>query len=240
MQKKLFSIGVVAMFAAVAVFALAGTASAANFGNCAKAKAGGEGAGSTCGTAHVFEAYAAGEPLSLTTKKASATGNFELQNETTPANGIVCTALSGQGIMENTGGNAVSGTTLVFEKCKGLGALAFCQAPVAGTAQKLNGTEKIEGAVSSEAISSTETEVTPTGFNIACTGGAEKAGPLGETTVDLGEVTGKIVGHTVAAKQNELEFNKAKGEKFAGENSTQTGTSEQAEAYKPTEKIYQK
>jgi len=239
MNKKFFSIGVVAMLALVAVFAMTGSASAASFGNCLKAKAGGEGAGSTCGTSHVFEAYKAGEPLSVTTKKAAATGNFILQNEATPANGIECTLLNGQGITINTAGNGLSVQALVFEKCKGLGALAFCQAPVKAVAQKLNGTEKIIGKTTSEAIAANETEVTPEGFNIACTGGAEKAGPQ-ETTVDLGEVTGKIKGQTVAAKPYELNFNKAKGEVFAGEASTQTGTSETTESYKPTGKVYQK
>jgi hypothetical protein len=55
-MNKLFSLGALAMLAAGAVFAMTGTASAASWGNCLKAKAGGEGAGSTCGTAHVFEA----------------------------------------------------------------------------------------------------------------------------------------------------------------------------------------
>jgi hypothetical protein len=143
----------------------------------------------------------------VTTKKASATGNFELQDEAAPANGIVCTAFPGQGIIENTAGSGVGSQSSVFEKCKGLGAFAFCQQPVGGVVQTLNGTERLEGSVTTEAVSSNEQEITPHGFNIACAQGDARSK---ETTVDLGEFTGAIVGHTVAPKQNELEFNKAK------------------------------
>jgi hypothetical protein len=232
MNKKLFSISVAVVFAVVAFASMSAMASAAEFGNCNTALAGNH---PPCAANKTFTAFPNVTPIAGTTKKAAATGNFELQNEANPANGITCTKLSGQGFFINgVASNGFTEQNLVFEGCTGVGALAFCQTVVSGTAQKINGTGKIAGLITAEAINGTEQEITPHGFLVTCTSGS----PGG--TVDLGTVTGAIKGQTVPAKPYELNFNKAKGEVFAGEASTQTGTSESAEAYKPTGKIYAK
>ena len=237
-KKKIFSIGIVAMFAVVAAFAMAGTASAAEFGNCLTAKTGGEGTGSTCGTAHVFKAFT-GYYAVLTKKSGLSTVPLELE---TPAagSGIRCTAVSGQGVNVNPGGNGVSEQVLAFEKCKGYGpVLEPCQKIVELKAQKINGTEKVIGSIKAEAISSTEQEITPTGFTIACSEGGTKTG--GEVTKEYGGVTGKIVCKTVAPTKNyELFCNKAGGLTFAGMPSTQNGYTATTEAFYPAGKVYQK
>ncbi len=250
MHKKLFSIGLVAMFAMVAVFAMSGTASAGfQFGNCLKAKALGEGPGSTCGTSHVFTPFATTtENLkhevvpsyqAVLTKKPGLTEDSVLE---TPAfgSGLKCKGLSGQGVDTNVAGNGISEQVLTFEKCIGTGpVLEPCQKEVELKKQKLNGTEKIIGSVKSEAINGTEDEIEPTGFNVACSKGGAKTS--GEETEEFGEVTGKIKCQTVAPIKNyQLRCNHATGLLFAGVPSNQTGYSEVTEAFTPLGKVYQK
>jgi hypothetical protein len=237
-KKKMFSVGIVAMFAVVAAFAMAGTASAAQFGNCLTPKSLGEGAGSTCGTAHVFKAFGLGEYEGVVTKKPALTAVSELE---TPAfaSKLVCTGLSGQGIVVN-GAKGISEQVLTFEKCKGEGpALAQCQNEIEAKKQKLNGTEKDIGSVKAEAISPTEQEISPTGFNVACTEGGTKTG--GEITKEYGTVTGSITCTTLPPTKNyELHCAHAGGLIFGGQASFQTGYSETVEAFYPSGKVYQK
>jgi len=233
MRKKFFSMSVAAVLAVVAFAAIPSMASAHEFGNCLKPLA--TAVPPPCIAKKVFTPFPEGTPVAITNKKAPLTGEFELKNETTPANAIDCTKLSGQGTAINIAGTGHNELNLVFEGCKGVGALAFCQSVVSGVAQKINGTGKIIGEVTTEAISATEVEVTvKSGFNISCTGGVPGA------TVDLGTTTGKIVGKAVAAPKNyETVFTEATGLKFIGKNSTQTGTSETVEAFPPHGKLYQ-
>jgi hypothetical protein len=239
-KKKMFSVGITAMFAVVALFAMAGTASATGFGNCLES--GKEAA--LCGSTHQFQEFAPGTYHAVITKKPGSTPPSELE---TPAFGskLVCTGLSGQGVDINTGVHGISEQALVFEKCSGVGpALEKCQDEIALKKQKLNGTEKLIGSVKAEAINSTEQEISPTGFNTACTEGTgSKTGVgAGETTKEFGTVTGTITCKTVPTlgKQYELHCEKATGLIFGGAASNQTGFSEAVEAFYPSGKIYQK
>src|SRR5450759_711418 len=165
MRKKFFSISVAAVLAVVAFAAIPSMASAHEYGNCLKAEPLAK--PPPCIAKKIFTPFVG--PVAITNKKAPLTGNFELKNETTPANAIVCTKLSGQGTAINLGGIGHNELNLVFEGCTGVGALAFCQSTVSGVVQKINGTGKIIGEVASEQISATETEVTvKSGFNISC------------------------------------------------------------------------
>jgi len=223
MSKKFFFISVAAVLAAVALAGIPTMASANKIGTCVSKVA--PETKPPCAAKVKFTPYAEGTPVAVLEKKAGGTtALFELQNEATPANGFTCSALSGQGNLINLGGvgQAVPGQpqALVFEKCKGTGALASCTKP--------NGTEKLIGEVTNEINSKGETEVTvKSGFVIYCSG-------IG----DLGGVTGKVVGQEVSGKGYETAYTKAKGLTFAAEPSTQSGISEVVEAFAPKDKVY--
>jgi hypothetical protein len=232
MSKKFFSMSVAIL--AVAAFAVVpAIASAHEYGNCNKTGATGVHPPCTA-SGKVFTPLTGGATGTAIITKGDP-GDFFLKNETTPANKIKCEKESGQGVEINSGGTGTGAEVATFEKCKGEGALAFCETPVSGTAQKINGTEKIIGAVEFFASGPGETTVNivPGSFEVACTGGVP------ESTVNLGTVTGSITGKAVALKPYELFFNEAGGLKFAGEGSDQTGTQENEEAFKPGGKIYE-
>jgi hypothetical protein len=227
MHKKFLFTSLTAVLAVAAFAVMPAMASAATreYGTCAKV---GVETKPPCLAKYKFEAFAEGTAIPVLNKNVAGTGKFILQNEATPANGIECEKLSGQGILINLGGIGHSESTLIFEKCKGTGALAFCNTG------KINGSEKIEGIVSDEVNAAGEDEVTVQGgFNIAC-----EVAP--NSFLDLGGVTGGVTGQEdpVAGKGYATVFTKAKGEVFAGEASTQTGTSESPEAFAPKLKTY--
>ncbi len=226
MSKKFLFTSLTAVLAVVAFAVVPAMASAATreYGTCASKVL--PETKPPCAAKYKFTAFKEGEAIPVLNKNVALTGKFILQNEAEPANGIECEKLSGQGILINLGGVGHSESTLIFEKCKGTGALAFCNAG------KINGSEKIEGIVSDEVNAAGEDEVTVQGgFNIAC-----EISP--GSFLDLGGVTGGVTGQEVPGKGYETNFNKAKGEIFAGEPSTQTGTSESPEAFAPKLKTY--
>jgi len=226
MSKKFVFTSLTAVLAVAAFAVMPAMASAATreYGTCTSKVA--PETKPPCAAKEKFTPFAEGTAIPDLTKAVAKTGNFILQNEAEPANGIECEKLSGQGILINLGGVGHSESTLIFEKCKGTGALAFCNAG------KINGSEKIEGIVSDEVNPAGEDEVTVQGgFNIAC-----ELAP--NSFVDLGGVTGHVTGQEVPGLGYETHFNKAKGEVFLSENSTQTGTSESPEAFAPKAKTY--
>jgi len=232
MSKKFFSISV-AILALAAFAVVPAMASAHEFGNCNKT--GTAGIHPPCTTSgKVFTPLTGGATGTAIVTKGD-TGGFKLKNDTTPTNGIECAKEGGQGVTINTGGTGTGAEVATFEKCKGVGALAFCQTVVSGSAQKINGTEKIIGAVEYFASGANETtvKVVTGSFEVACTGGTP------ESTVNLGTVTGEITGKAVSGKPYELAFTEAHGLTFAGEGSNQTGTQENVEAFKPLGKIYE-
>jgi len=225
MHKKFLFTSLTAVLAVAAFAVMPAMASAATreYGTCAKA------APETkppCGAKYKFTPFAEGTAIPVLTKNVTGTGEFIFQFESTPANGWECEKLSGQGILINLGGIGHSESTLVFEKCKGTGAYAFCNTG------KINGSEKIEGLVSDEINAAGEDEVTiRAGFNIAC-----EVSP--NSYLDLGGPTGGLTGQEVPGKGYATNFNKAKGEIFGAEAMTVTGTSESPEAFAPKLKTY--
>jgi hypothetical protein len=225
MTRKFIVMSVAPLLAVAAVVVMPAMASAATreYGTCAK------GAPATvppCAAKDKFTPFKELRAIPVLNKNVALTGKFTLQIEKEPANGIECEKLSGQGILINLGGVGHSESTLVFEKCKGTGALAFCNAG------KINGTEKLIGLVSDEVNAAGEDEVTVQGgFTMTC-----EVGP--GASVDLGAMTGGFTGQEVPGKGYETNFNKAKGEVFAGELGTLTGTMESAEAFAPKARTY--
>jgi hypothetical protein len=229
MQKKLFSTGLAAVLAVVALSAITGTASAAEFGNClAKGPK-----GTPCFTGHEFTPFPAATPVAVLPRIVPFSGNLIIANEATPTNAIECTKLSGQGTDTNLGALGHSEEDIAFEGCKGVGSFEICQNTVRNRAQKINGTGKIEGEIEAEATGSEEEQVTlKNGFDVTCAG--EGAGE----TVSFGHITGQLKGALRQVQPWELEFNKTKGLVFDGEPATMTGTSEAVEAYLPSAKVY--
>jgi hypothetical protein len=225
MHKKFLFTSLTALLAVAAFAVMPAMASAATreYGTCAKA------APETkppCAAKDKFTPFAEGSAIPVLTKNVAQTGKFIVQYEKTPGTGFECEKLSGQGILINLGGVGYSESTLIFEKCKGTGALEFCNTG------KINGSEKIEGLVSDEVNAAGEDEVTVrAGFNIAC-----EISP--GSFLDLGGPTGGAKSQEVPGKGYATNFNKAKGWIFAGEPWTLTGTIESPEAFEPKLKTY--
>lgn len=157
----------------------------------------------------VFTAFTEFKHEAVISKKAGA-APFVLENEAKTAD-IECSSFAAAGFVWNVGGVGHSHFILVFDGCKGSGALAGCEIN-----PKTN--HEIEGTVTDEVLTETTVKVTiESGFNVKCLKeGVEE---------ELGNVTGSVTG-TQTAKTAILKFAKATGLTFLGMGATISGEDE--------------
>jgi len=146
------------------------------------------------------------ERVPVIDKKVSV--KFVLENAGATA-GIECTVFKSVGFFWNAGGFGKSEEILVFEKCKGTGALATpCPAGV------INGNGIIQGVITNEVVTEEKVKINIVrGFPVVC--GASNFGSVTEGT------TGVQTKETAV-----LKFAATGGLKFNGESVTITGEAE--------------
>jgi hypothetical protein len=206
-MKKLYVLSLPLL--AVVAFAIASaTASAVtSYGTCQELAA----TSTNCPAGEKFHEFPEFEHIGVDTREVSKA--FVLENEAKTA-GIECTSLEDIGYffnILNAAGTAEVGHSnevLLFDSCKGTGALAACEIN-----PKTN--HEIEGTVTNEVVKENEVKITITsGFNVKCKEGTEEK--------EEGGVTGSATG-TQTVKTNVLKFAKATGLTFAMAPATITG-----------------
>ncbi len=199
---KRFKIMGLCLVAAFAVGATVTSGASANlYGTCL---AGTPETKPPCGKGETFTPFSeAGEMV-----VSHGTTTFLLLSETTPAKGIECQTLSDMGIYKNVADIGLSLDTLDFKTCTPIN-FSGCSEINPKTGHEITGSvnDEVETGGKKVAIKVEE------GFNVKCVIAGEE--------VEFGGVTGKAVG-TVSG--DKLEFSKAKGLLFFGNNSTITGT----------------
>jgi hypothetical protein len=206
MKKLMLGLAPLLLVAAFAAMPAMAQAETKEYGTCEK---GTPETKPPCAAGEKFVPF--GEKRVKVMSKNKAGSVFVLENEAKTAD-IECSKLQDAGFAWNIKKVGHDHEILVFEECKGSGALKeVCTAANINTS---TGAGIIEGVITSENISETETKITiESGFEIVC------------GTTSFGKVTGSATGK-VEKSTNVLKFSKATGLEFNKEKSTITGEDE--------------